>query len=452
MAAVPAIAILDIGKTNKKFLLFDESYNLVHERSKENVEITDEDGFPCEDIKAITGWIRRSLVEFPDGKKFKIKAINISAHGAGLVHLDARSNVLMPLYNYLKPYPELLRKRFYDTYGDEVSISKTTASPALGNLNAGLQLYRIKHERPYDFEKIRYSLHLPQYLSHLFTQEAFSDITSIGCHTCLWDFEKHDYHPWVHQEGIYLKLAPITSTDTAITIERNGYPVVVGIGLHDSSAALIPYLKQFDESFVLLSTGTWNITLNPYNKAPLSEDELEKDCLCYMSYEGKPVKASRLFAGQVYSDHLLSLAEHFHKKPEYTSAVLFDEALSMKVMKEPKAIPFDPQYLLTGDFFQTPLSDYPSFEVAYHHLLHDLVALQFESTSLVLNTDTKKLFVDGGFCRNGIFMNLLKMYFPSLEVYAANTPHASSLGAAMVIHESWNKEVMRKDIVEVTRI
>ena len=39
--------------------------------------------------------------------------------------------------------------------------------------------------------------------------------------------------------------------------------IAVGAGLHDSSAALIPYLSAFREPFILLSPGTWCISLNP---------------------------------------------------------------------------------------------------------------------------------------------------------------------------------------------
>ena len=52
-------------------------------------------------------------------------------------------------------------------------------------------------------------LHLPQYLSYLVTGKACSDITSIGCHTNLWDFEKKKYHEWVKKEGIDAILPPI---------------------------------------------------------------------------------------------------------------------------------------------------------------------------------------------------------------------------------------------------
>ncbi|MEI6088792.1 MAG: carbohydrate kinase, partial [Bacteroidota bacterium] len=56
MEAISVIAIFDIGKTNKKLLLFDEHYKLVWESSNQFDEISDEDGFPCENIDALTSW------------------------------------------------------------------------------------------------------------------------------------------------------------------------------------------------------------------------------------------------------------------------------------------------------------------------------------------------------------------------------------------------------------
>ncbi|ULT43301.1 hypothetical protein KRR40_07455 [Niabella defluvii] len=40
--------------------------------------------------------------------------------------------------------------------------------------------------------------------------------------------------------------------------------------------------------------------MNAFNNEPLTKDELEKDCLCYMTYEGGTVKSSRLFAGYAH--------------------------------------------------------------------------------------------------------------------------------------------------------
>jgi hypothetical protein len=60
MDLIPVIAIFDIGKTNKKFFLFDESYEVVYEKSTKLPEITDEDGFSYDDIKGIEQFVTHS--------------------------------------------------------------------------------------------------------------------------------------------------------------------------------------------------------------------------------------------------------------------------------------------------------------------------------------------------------------------------------------------------------
>jgi sugar (pentulose or hexulose) kinase len=135
------------------------------------------------------------------------------------VHVDQDNKVTAPLCNYLKDFPEDLKQEFYSKHGGEEKIAQETASPVLGNLNSGMQLYRIKHRKPELFNRIKYSLHLPQYLNYLVTGNFYSDITSIGCHTQLWDFGKNTYHVWVKEEGIDRILAPIFPSDKVDEVE-----------------------------------------------------------------------------------------------------------------------------------------------------------------------------------------------------------------------------------------
>jgi sugar (pentulose or hexulose) kinase len=137
-------------------------------------------------------------------------------------------------------------------------------------------LYRIKHESPEVYKRIKYSLHLPQYISYLITGKTYSEITSIGSHTLLWDFIKNNYHDWVLKEGIDKKFPAIMKSNAGILVEAGDgkEKIVAGSGLHDSSAALIPYLASFSDSFILISTGTWCISLNPFNASPLTDNDL----------------------------------------------------------------------------------------------------------------------------------------------------------------------------------
>ena len=173
--------------------MFDEQYSAVYEESIQLPETKDEDGFSCEDVVALTSWIKNSFTQIQADPRFDIRAVNFSGYGASFVYLDEEKNVIPPLYNYLKPYSPALQKNFYQTYGGESQFSKITASPVLGNLNSGMQLYRVKYERPELFKQIKYALHLPQYLGFILNSALRSDITSIGCHTNLWNFQQNKF-------------------------------------------------------------------------------------------------------------------------------------------------------------------------------------------------------------------------------------------------------------------
>ena len=446
MQALPVIAIFDVGKTNKKLFLFDEDYKIVHAQTHKFAETTDEDGHACEDLAALTKWGKDSFAQLNELREFDIKAINFSSYGASFVHIDEKGQPVLPLYNYLKPYPAELKKRFFDAYAD---IPQTTASPILDSLNSGLQLYRLKYEK-HLLDREGYSLHLPQYLSYLVTGKAYSDITSIGCHTMLWDFQKNDYHQWVKTENIDKRLAPIFASDSVIRSRAHWKEFSVGVGLHDSSSALIPYLSSFHQPFILISTGTWCISLNPFNDQPLTDDELAHDCLCYLTYQRRPVKASRLFAGYEHEQQVKLLAEYFNKSLTYYERVDFSPD-TIQWLKNNIEQDHATEFVPGASVFATrDLSVFSNYEDAYHQLILDIMQKQIGSTNLVMKgTAVKRIFVDGGFSKNSLYMNLLAIAFPEAEVFAASVAQATAMGAALAIHRHWNPYPMPSDAIDL---
>lgn len=451
MEAISVIAVFDIGKTNKKLLLFDEHYKLVWETASQFAELCDEDGFACEDVEALVEWIHSSLETLFSDNRFSIKAINFSAYGASFVYLDEKRKIIEPLYNYLKQYPTELSKKFYLDYGGEQKISKETASPILGNLNSGMQLYRIKNQLPEKYQRIETALHLPQFLSYILTGNLYSDYTSIGCHTQLWDFNKKNYHDWVMEEGIDLRLAPIKQCDRLGGYFQNTIPV--GVGMHDSSASLIPYLISFTQHFILISTGTWCISLNPFNQTELTDDELKQDCLCFISFKGNPVKASRLFAGYEHEQETKKMATFFNKPNDYYQTVSCDANLlkRIKLQLGSKKNEIGSAMVGASGFSERSLADFTSYEEAYHQLIADIIAQQVKSTNLILDgSPIQKIFVDGGFSKNPIYMHLLSEYYNDKEVYAASISQASAMGAALAMHKIWNQHALPSDMISLT--
>ncbi|CAN0373071.1 unnamed protein product, partial [Ectocarpus sp. 4 AP-2014] len=185
-------------------------------------------------------------------------------------------------------------ENLYKVNGGVEEFSRRTASPAYGMLNTGIQMLWVKKYKPEIWEEVDAILHYPQYLSYLFTKKITADFTSVGAHTATWDFDTMQYHGWLKDEGIALP-APCRGNE-AIMVEINGEKIAVGAGLHDSSSSIIPIIEnETGKDFVLLSTGTWIIAMNPFSKETLTQHQLKNNCLCFMTPEKQQVKSSMQF-------------------------------------------------------------------------------------------------------------------------------------------------------------
>jgi sugar (pentulose or hexulose) kinase len=407
------IAVFDIGKTNKKVFLWSTTFEIVFEKQQTFDEIVDEDGFACEDLGALQQWIVSTFSELCQLPEFEIIGLNFSAYGASFVYVDRVGEPVAPLYNYLKPVSKYFP---YVEYGGENEFARKTASPILGNLNSGLQVYGSTF-KPF-WPEVFKAVHFPNYLASLFTGRLYSEITSIGCHTALWDFDLGQYHPWV--SSIQDQLAPI-STEAYLPIDGINY----GLGLHDSSAALVPYLRTISDEFVLLSTGTWCIAMHPFNGFPLTSVELANDVLCFLQPSGKPVKASRLFGGHFHEEQVARMEKHFGGS---FKDLKFSDTVYELVPKTSS--------VFESAFASRDLHDFPDLASSYNQFMVDLVGQQLRSLDLLLkDAPVKQLLVDGGFSKNEWYMRLLARALPEVEVYAAEVAQASALGAALMVYE-----------------
>lgn len=439
-------AVFDIGKTNKKFFLFDKNFKEVHKEYISFDEIVDEDGHPTENLPALKKWLQKVFNRILKEKEFKVKAINFSTYGASLVHIDKDGKPITPLYNYTKPLPEEIVTSFFNDYGPKEDFLKNTGCADLSMLNSGLQLYWIKKTKPEIFKKIKYSLHLPQYLSYVFTGIPMSEYTSIGCHTALWDYGKRDYHQWVYKEGIDKILPPIVSTETSINMNYNGNRIKIGVGIHDSSAALLPYVRSLRKKFVLISTGTWSIAFNPFTENPISDDTSDKDAINYMRINGKPVKASRLFLGNEYKIQVQKLNDYFGVDDDYHRNVKFNYDTYSEIIKD-----FKHCYNWVGLEDENMPNEtqiiHKDYEGAYHQLMTELVLLQNKCVEKAVGNDTiSRLYVDGGFSDNDVFIKLVSHYFRDKKLSTTNASLGSALGAAISISDTkLNSKFLKKN-------
>ena len=450
------IAIFDIGKKDKKFFLLNRDYEVVYDDRAVFQPVPDEDGFTCENLEEITRWIKVTFREACKMTQFNIEAINFTTYGSGIVNIAENGKPVTPLYDYLKPYPKNLLDEFLSRYGDRDRFSTETASPVLGFLNSGLQLYWIKNQKKDLFKKIKYSLFFPQYLSYLYTGKTYSEITSLGCHSALWDFGKKHPHEWLYKEKIIHLFPPLINTFNTETIRYKTRRIACGIGVHDSSAALIPYQLMFDDPFILIITGSWNITMNPFSTEPLTPRELAQDCLNYINYMNRPVRASRIYLGREHSHQVEKLSKFFGKGEDYYRIIKYDPLITAKlILENDRRKKFYPELMAgTGPFPQVfidhaDLSLFKNFEEAYHQLMLDLVSMQVKCIELARgNSNPSRLFIAGRLCQSDVFIKILAGRLKDMEVFMPIRTSVTPLGAAITMHGTWNNE---KNLQEVLK-
>ncbi|WP_434037535.1 FGGY family carbohydrate kinase [Formosa sp. 4Alg 33] len=430
------IAIVDIGKTNKKIFLFDKTFSIVYQKSVKFDEVTDDDGYCCDDLDAIETWVKNGIKTIQDEGKYQIKALNFSTHGASLVYLNKEGERITPLYNYLKPLDLNDYSDFYKSQGGTAEFSRKTASPAYGMLNTGIQMLSLKRNKPDIWEHVHAILHYPQYLSYLFTGKITADFTSVGAHTATWDFDKMAYHSWLKDENITLP-APCKGNEAVIT-KINGETIAVGTGLHDSSSSIIPILEnENNNDFVLLSTGTWIITMNPFSKETLTQHQLQNNCLCFMTPEKQQVKSSMQFLGRIHEVYIKTLSDFYKVDIDYHLDLVLNTRLCKELIEQNARV-----FLSEGidtDFEAHPeyLQNFLSYETAYYQLIYEISKKVISAIELISDEKAtlKDVYISGGFNKNKIFIAFLEILKPSITIKISDCKNESALGAALLMKD-----------------
>ena len=430
---VEACLVFDLGKTNKKVFVFNQKLEVIYSDSIRISRVLDEDGDLVEDLQSTINWVKEKYSFAKHHKDFKITAVNCCGYASALVFVNEHGQPLLPFYGDSKTFGYKLKKSFLEEHG---SVYEITRSPNLGILNAGHQLFWLEKSKTEKFRELKFALSLPQFIMSIFHGEFVQEYTTIGCHSLLWDFEKSRMADWTSRYSC-LQMPVLPSSQ--VYHKDN---VSFGIGIHDKSAVLLPYLKEYKEPFILLATGTWTTTFNPNEvDANFSTKEFQKGCLTYLLPDGKTLKASRLFSGDEHNRVTQHLAIHFNKPLDYFKEVQLDPKILRKLRSSSKQ--FTPA--MTGleeqidcPFMDRSLNSFQSYEEAYHQFLLDLVAQQIHSILQTMGSQViKDIVVEGGFSQNELFISLLQEAFFNLKIRVNKDGSASARGAALAIKEAW---------------
>ena len=426
-----ALAVFDVGKTNKKFAVFSEDLRPV---ASESVAIGERvvSGLLCDDVEAVERWVLSRLRE--GRERYGVRAVAVTTFGATLALLDREGRLVMPVVSYNHEVGPEVRRGFYEEFGSPEGLYARTGTPPLGQLlNAGLQLYWLSREYPERYSRAELILFLPQLLSYRLSRGLATEITSVGCHTYLYDLTRSDWSDVAVGLGV-----PERAPGFMDAWGRLGCcdGVAVAVGIHDSNASLLPYLVAERGDFVLASTGTWCVFMWPGGAFSPSADDVYKDVLYYIDAFGRPVRASRFKCGFEFDHYVRLIRERFGTDP---LAVEFDERVAVELLRGrgafvvPTLAPGTGQFprskgrVVDRGFFRRGVRE------AYHALnLSIAVQTYYALKALTGGVSGLRLVVQGGFAKNDVYLRLLATIAPGLEVLRSKYPEATSLGAAML--------------------
>jgi len=310
------VAVLDIGKTNKKLLIYDSRLRCLNpEAPAARFDLIERSGLVCDDMASIYRWIlaglRRAAARFRN-----IRAVSISTHGATIALLGKRRDrifpgdggLVFPIVSYTHDIGEKAEAAFFRDIGmTPEEAQRRTATARFGWLiNHGKQIHYLRRTRPGLFRQVTDILMFPQYIAYLLTGKKGIEPTYIGCHGYLLDASGTRYSDIAARLGVTDKLPPLpaspswevlgTVTPRVVTLTGLRPDCLVTMGVHDSNAALVPYFARGMRHFVVQDSGTWIVTMSPCARAVFADDELGKEVFFNWSIYGTPVKTT-IFRG-----------------------------------------------------------------------------------------------------------------------------------------------------------
>ena len=293
------IAVIDLGKTNSKVALVDTTQAQEIKVVTQSTTVNEKTPFPSLDHESIENFIFNSLSEL--AKETDINAITVTTHGATATLLDAQGELALPVLDYEFKDIDNLRS----DYNKCRPSFKKTGSPVLpGGLNIGAQLYWLQKNYEKQFSKAKTLLTWPQYWVHLLTGEKHNDVTSLGCHTDLYEPHKQQYSSLVDAMQWRTLMPPTRNSGQTSgpvlpsVANRIGLSpsTPVHTGIHDSNASLVPHLISQTAPYTVVSTGTWFIAM-AIGGSMTSLDET-RDTLLNVNAYGEPVPSARFMGGR----------------------------------------------------------------------------------------------------------------------------------------------------------
>ena len=400
--------VFDIGKTNIKLAVLNDKGDRLETVTTKNRSIKCKPYLSI-DVESIWEWFVNSVRKL--SQNFQIEAISISTHGAtaALVDLDSE-DLILPIMDYeFDDYPDEVAE--YYTIRPHFENSYSPFLPA--GLNLGKQLFFQLAMLDEDKRKKTTLLFYPNYWSWRLSGIATAEMTSIGCHTDLWDHKINKYSSIIEKLDLTKMLPEIVSGIKAIGTIKPEIAQMMGLpdhcqiypGVHDSNAAYIPYIDSDKNSApTVISSGTWSIIMSPYT--PLNTLDEEKDMLANIDILGQPIGTARYMGGREFETicSLTGASVHDECKQEDVEDILSSSAMAFPSFVQGCG----PCPNIEGKIIGNPKNG-KALATVYSALMLDRILSSLQSENDII--------IEGSFASNTLLCSVLAALRPKQKVY-----------------------------------
>lgn len=426
------VLVVDIGKTLSKVSLWTRAGEMRDRQVRANVRVK-QDGIDRLDVHGIGEWLVDALSRYAGEAVDHIIPVG---HGAGVAAIVGDALAFAPL-DYEQSIPADIAAEYRSRRGSFAQ----TGSPALPDgLNLGSQLAWLEHLYP---QAMKDAMLLPwaQYWAWFLSGAAVTEVTSLGCHSDLWNPGEGRFSALAHRQGWAARFAPFVKAGDPVGTLRPTLAAATGLpatcrvlaGLHDSNAALLA-ARGFPEiagsEATILSTGTWFIAMR-LAAAPVDLAMLpgERDCLVNVDAFGTPVPSARFMGGREIEQLIEIDTRQVDIKPDQpTLLAAVDDLIAENVMFLPTLAPgCGPFPDRRGRWVNQP-SDWFARRAAAC-----LYAALVASTSLDLIGAKECVLIEGRFAEAQVFVRALAALRPDTRIYTANAHNDVSFGALRLV-------------------
>lgn len=414
------IAVIDIGKSNAKLALVDaETLREIAVVTRPNLVLPGPP-WPHFDLDGHWAFFLHHLGAFH--RAHGIDAISVTTHGASMVLLDRQGALAAPMLDYEHSGPDALAAS-YDALRPAFSETGSARLPV--GLNLGAQLHWLFNTDPKLRGRTAHMLTYPQYWGYRLTGQRATDVTSLGCHTDLWNPWQGQFSSLVERLGMTGKIAPARRSNEVLGTLLPQVAVATGLpqntpvvcGIHDSNASLYPHLLGRTPPFAVVSTGTWVVAM-AVGGASVALDPA-RDVLVNVNALGQPVPSARFMGGREFE--IIRAGADITPTDADRNAVLA-EAIALLPAVEPGSGPFRAHAMRWLGRAARP----GERMVALSHYL-----AMMTDTCLTLTGARGPVIVEGPFARSPDFLAMLAALRPD-GVETATSATGTSTGAALL--------------------